>query len=198
MHLTQTLRPSGTCPTHSPGSTYTIEPNLTFGCKGVLPHSSLAPDSGYLREAGTLVIRAEVQVEDPQKWSVGGANGLSSDTPPLHDLPGATSDFTLLAGGRSFPVLRAIIAARSPFFKTLFNNGLSGSVPDTLLLQDAHPDALALLLRIVDGDAPTCPPEQLKPIAELANVFLLAEARDALYGRIGAASSAATVVTDLL
>ncbi|KXZ54803.1 hypothetical protein GPECTOR_4g874 [Gonium pectorale] len=169
-----------------------------WGFSRMLPLSELNDEeSGFLRPDGALVIRAELKVDDPCLRV--GVSDMARDFLALLDSPGATSDLTLLAGRRSFPAHRAILAARCPYFKALFESGLSDADAREVAVPDeASPDAVALLLRAIYGDAPACAPELLKPAAELADRWLLAGARDALHEHIGLVSSSETVIADLL
>ncbi|KXZ54811.1 hypothetical protein GPECTOR_4g882 [Gonium pectorale] len=177
-------------------STHTFVPEqVDWGFSHMLPLVDL--NMGYLRDDGTLVIHVEVQVENPLYLRF-SASTLSRDFLALLDSPGATSDLTLLAGGRSFPVHRLILTARCPYFKTLFESGFGDRGARELKLGDADPGAVALLLRSIYGGAAACPSELLKPAAELADQWLMTETRDGLYEAIAEASSSATITADLL
>ncbi|KXZ54802.1 hypothetical protein GPECTOR_4g873 [Gonium pectorale] len=152
--------------------------------------------SGYLRDDGAMVICLELKQDDVSQALI--LPGLVRNFLALLDSPGATSDLTLLAGGRSFPVHRLILAARCPYFKTLFESGFGDSGARELELPDVDPHAVAITLRCIYGDEPACPQRLLIPAAELADLWLLTDVRDALYERIAATANSATIARDLL
>ncbi|KAG2484969.1 hypothetical protein HYH03_016266 [Edaphochlamys debaryana] len=144
----------------------------------------------------------------PPRESVGG------DLLALLERPGATSDVTLVAGGRSFPAHRAILAstgylplaghpqlwhaARSEFFARLFDSGMSDSSSREVPLPDADPDALVLLLRYMYGGVlEACAPAVLRPAAELADRLLLPAARASLQQRLVAATCPDRLLDDM-
>ncbi|KXZ54801.1 hypothetical protein GPECTOR_4g872 [Gonium pectorale] len=169
--------------------------NTDQGFSEMIKVKDVTKESGYLNDDGALVVCLDLNQEAPPALAV---PGLSSDFLALLDSPGATSDLTLLAGGRSFPVHRLILAARCPYFKTLFESGFGDSGARELELPDVDPHAVALLLRCIYGDTPFCPERLLMPAAELADQWLLTDTRDALYQRIAATANATTIVRDLL
>ncbi|GLC45273.1 ubiquitin-specific protease ubp15 [Pleodorina starrii] len=126
---------------------------------------------------------------------------LGADFLALLDNPGPSSDLTLIAaGGRSFPVHRAVLAARCEFFKTMLtsNVGDAASARERSL-PDADPDALALLLRyIYCGVLDECERDLMKPAVELADFLRLVEACGELQRRLLGTVTQDTVAEDLL
>ncbi len=86
--------------------------------------------------------------------------------------PDATADVTLLVGGRAFSGHRAILCARSLYFRRLLEGGFAegGPTGQRLSLPDADADIFALLLRFLyTGQAGEVPAAQLQALAELAD-----------------------------
>ncbi|GLC39665.1 ubiquitin-specific protease ubp15 [Pleodorina starrii] len=126
---------------------------------------------------------------------------LSKDILALLDNPGPTSDLTLIAaGGRSFPVHRAILVARCEFFKTMFASDVGDAASARELpLPDADPDALALLLRFIYGGVlDKCEHDQLKPAMELADFLRLVWVCAKLQQRLLDTVTQDTLAEDLL
>ncbi|PNW80935.1 hypothetical protein CHLRE_07g335950v5 [Chlamydomonas reinhardtii] len=195
-----------------------------WGFSQMLPLQDLNKESGYLREDGAMVVRVEISVPAPLpggsypvKLST-ATPGLSTDLLSLLDNPGTTSDLTITATGselpgatgcdagadarpqsRSFAVHRAILAARCPYFRTLFESGLADSGARELNLPDTDPDALRLLVRFMYGDGlAVTSREQAYSCLSLADRLLLTQAVELLREHLLSSVSAATFAADLL
>ena len=145
---------------------------------------------------------------------------LSSDFLALLEDPHPTSDLTIsatasaapgdsgetssaVAGGaecsRRFPVHRAILAARCPYFATHFASGLGDSNTRELHLPDTDPDALAALLRFMyGGELRVASREQAWRCLALADRLLLPKAAGLLRAHLLATLSPTTVMADLM
>ncbi|KXZ43768.1 hypothetical protein GPECTOR_81g218 [Gonium pectorale] len=114
------------------------------------------------------------------------------------DLP---PDVTVVAGGRAFPAHRLLLALRSQFFERLLADGLrdmSSGNGVRVELPDADPDAFERLLSYMYDGVLQPPLGLLRPLAELADRLLLAEASSHLQQQLAAATSPDRVVGDLL
>ncbi len=145
----------------------------------------------------------------------------------LDEDPGATSDLTVIVGGgngsaaggsgsssnsssgggdgsssslpRSFRVHRAVLAARCPFFRTLFNAGMADSAVRELPLPDADPDAFAVLLRYMyGGRVPLCERAVHRAAVQLCDTLLLPQVKEALERRLVESADGDTIAADLL
>ncbi len=157
---------------------------------------------------------------------VGASN---ADFLALLEDPGATSDLTIMVGGgngsaaggnasgsagssggattpsgsgqpqQSFRVHRAVLAARCPFFRTLFNAGMADSTARELPLPDADPDAFAVLLRyLYGGEVPPCERAVHRASVPLCDTLLLPKVKEALEEELVETADASTIVGDLL
>jgi hypothetical protein len=100
---------------------------------------------------------------------------------------------------RRFEVHRVILAARCPYFRTLFESGLADASTRELTLPDTDPDALAVLLRFVYGGGLVLGSrEQARSSLALADKLLLPAAAAALRKHLASTTSAASVIADLL
>ncbi|KAG2484970.1 hypothetical protein HYH03_016267 [Edaphochlamys debaryana] len=190
-----------------------------WGFSQFIPLARLACEPGFLRAGdGALIVRVEVGLggaqpnRPPAKPSRPSLPAPAPEAPPaappresvggdllaLLERPGATSDVTLVAGGRSFPAHRAILAARSDFFARLFDSGMSDSSSREVALPDVDPDALVLLLRYMYGVVvEACAPAVLRPAAELADRLLLPAASASLQQRLVAATCPDRLLDDM-
>ncbi|KAG2446910.1 hypothetical protein HYH02_008066 [Chlamydomonas schloesseri] len=140
---------------------------------------------------------------------------LQAATPQLADFlallerPGPTSDLTIIAaatsggggGGnsRNFNVHRAILAARWPYFATLFASGLGDSGARELPLPDIDPDDLQVLLRFVyGGELVVASRKQTHSCAALADRLLLPQAVGLLQEHLLSTLSVDTIIADLM
>ncbi len=185
----------------------------------------LTTDSGFLRGDGALVVRVGIRVSNPRPpkplWSDLGCPGLAGDLLALLDNdPGATSDLTIIAGGgesiartsggssssmpyvcpqRSFRVHRAVLAARCPFFRTLFNADMADSAARELPLPDADPDAFAVLLRyLYGGEVPHCERAVHRAAITLCDSLLMFGLEGALEAKLVLSANEETIAADLL
>ncbi len=100
---------------------------------------------------------------------------------------------------RSFRVHRVVLAARCPFFRTLFNAGMADSAARELPLPDADPDAFAVLLRYMyGGEVPPCERAVHRAAVPLCDMLLLPKVKEALVEVLVANMDASTIVADLL
>ncbi len=100
---------------------------------------------------------------------------------------------------RSFRVHRAVLAARCPFFRTLFNAGMADSAARELPLPDADPDAFAVLLRyLYGGHVPLCERAVHRAAIPLCDTLLLPKVKDALEQKLVKSANADTITADLL
>ncbi|KAG2449158.1 hypothetical protein HYH02_005905 [Chlamydomonas schloesseri] len=108
----------------------------------------------------------------------------------------ATSD-----GGSTgrFDVHRAILAARCPYFATLFEVGMRDSTARELALPDTDPDALKPLLQFLYGGALTLTSrQQARACLALADRLLLPKAAALLRGHLLSTLAVNDVLGDLL
>ncbi len=207
---------------------YTDHAYVLFKAAALAP-DKLTIDSGFLRRDGALVIRVGVRVSNPRPprplCSNLGPPGLAGELLALLDNdPGATSDLTIIAGGgvgvagtsggsssssssstpcvrpqRSFRVHRAVLAARCPFFRTLFNAGMADSAARELPLPDADPDAFAVLLRYMyGGEVPPCERAVHRAVIPLCDTLLLFDLKTALEAELVRTADEDTIAADLL
>ncbi|GLC41602.1 ubiquitin-specific protease ubp15 [Pleodorina starrii] len=180
-----------------------------WGFPEMLPLEDATVAKGFLRADGAMVIRVEVKVKNkklltesdvaPLTKKCKAASSVTTDLLTLLQDPGPASDLTLTAGGRSFPVHRAILAARCEFFKTMFASGFDDSTSKQVAMPDTDPDALQLLLRFIYGGVlDSCPQALLKPAAELADRLRLTDARAELEDCILNSASPDSIVNDML
>ncbi|GLC65301.1 ubiquitin-specific protease ubp15 [Pleodorina starrii] len=182
---------------------------VDFGYSEMLPLSDATIAKGFLRDDGAMVVRVEIKVKDKKRLSDSevaslakkrkAASSVTTDLLTLLQDPGPASDLTLTAGGRSFPVHRAILAARCEFFKTMFASGFDDSTSKQVAMPDTDPDALQLLLRFIYGGVlDSCPQALLEPAAELANRLRLMDALAELEDCILSSASPDSIVNDML
>ncbi len=151
-------------------------------------------------------------LDDPDGTSdltiiVGGGNGSAAGG------NGSGSDGSGGAGGsseaaepgdsgqplRSFRVHRAVLAARCPFFRTLFNAGMADSAARELPLPDADPDAFAVLLRYMyGGEVPPCERAVHRAAVPLCDTLLLPKVKEELERQLVESAGAETITADLL
>ncbi len=101
---------------------------------------------------------------------------LSALLASLSQPDGSSADVVVEAGGRDFPAHRAVLAARSAFFRSLVDpsRGFTDGTAQRLSLPDADPKAFELVLRYMYTDSVGSIPEALLPLtAELADRLLL-------------------------
>ncbi|KXZ43769.1 hypothetical protein GPECTOR_81g219 [Gonium pectorale] len=130
----------------------------------------------------------------------GGAR-LLADVAALRSNGNLPPDFTVAAGGRTFPAHRLVLAARSEYFARLFAQAgcFSDSGGSQAELPDADPDAFEALLSYMYNGVLQPHPELLRPLAELGDRLLLAgPVRARLQRQLAAATSPDRVVGDLL
>ncbi|KAG2483060.1 hypothetical protein HYH03_018043 [Edaphochlamys debaryana] len=112
--------------------------------------------------------------------------------------PDGTADLTLLVGGRRFAVHRAILAARSAYFRNRLGPGFADGSAAELELPHADPDAFALMLRWLYTGAVQIPAAQAPALAELADRLVLRDVYDDAVAAILASLSVHTVVPYML
>ncbi|KAG2433587.1 hypothetical protein HYH02_012518 [Chlamydomonas schloesseri] len=111
---------------------------------------------------------------------------------------GATAGATAGASSRRFPVHRAVLAARCPYFATHFASGMADSSTSELHMPDTDPDALAALLRFVyGGELPLSSRHHARCCFELADRLLLPKAVALLGQHLVTTPTAATMAADL-
>ncbi|GLC53004.1 ubiquitin-specific protease ubp15 [Pleodorina starrii] len=180
-----------------------------WGFRDMLPLEDVTIAKGFLRYDGAMVVRVEIKVKDKKRLTESevaplakkrkAASSVTTDLLTLLQDPGPASDLTLTAGGRSFPVHRAILAARCEFFKTMFASGFDDGATRELPMPDTDPDALQLLLRFIYGGVlDSCPQALLEPAAELANRLRLMDALAELEDCILSSASPDSIVNDML
>ncbi len=144
---------------------------------------------------------------------VGGGNG-SADEGSADNSAAGNSDSSGGGGGggsggdadpakgsvpRSFHVHRAVLAARCPFFRTLFNAGMADSAARELPLPDADPDAFAVLLRYMyGGEVPPCERAVHRAVIPLCDTLLLFDLKTALEAELVRTADEDTIAADLL
>ncbi|KAG2427134.1 hypothetical protein HXX76_012644 [Chlamydomonas incerta] len=98
-----------------------------------------------------------------------------------------------------FPVHRAVLAARCPYFATHFASGMGDSNARELRMPDTDPDALAALLRFVyGGELCVASREHARSCLGLADRLLLPKAVALVSEHLLTTLSAATVMADLM
>ncbi|KXZ47189.1 hypothetical protein GPECTOR_37g195 [Gonium pectorale] len=98
----------------------------------------------------------------------------------LERQPDGTADLEVVVGDRTFHVHRALVAARSDYFRQLLGGGFAEDDAARLSLPDTDPQAFALVLRFLYSGAVDVPAAQVRPLAELVDRLLLPElCRDA-------------------
>ncbi|PNH09119.1 Actin-binding protein IPP [Tetrabaena socialis] len=113
--------------------------------------------------------------------------------------PDDTADVTIVVGGRTFHVHRAVLSARSDYFRQRLGGGFADGGLQQLSLPDADPGAFALLLRFIyTGVVADIPAAQAQAVAELADRLLLPELCQLAVALVEASVSAGTVVGLLL
>ncbi|KAG2432425.1 hypothetical protein HYH02_012996 [Chlamydomonas schloesseri] len=100
---------------------------------------------------------------------------------------------------RRFEVHRAILAARCPYFATLFASGMADSDTRELPLPDTDPDALAALLRFMyGGELALASRHQTRTCLVLADRLLLPKAVALLREQLLSSLSPGTIMADLI
>ncbi|KAG2493623.1 hypothetical protein HYH03_008140 [Edaphochlamys debaryana] len=187
--------------TWSAGPPPTIKgPAFGWGISTLVPRADLTKAKGFL-QGGALRLRVEISDiwSRPSKRVKTSApsSSVCADLLALLDDPGPTSDVTLIAGERRFEAHRAILAARCPYFRTLFASGFRDGGAREVALPDAQPDALSLLLRFMyGGELGACGWDVLRPAVDLADRLLLPAAKEALQQRIVDTTTADTILAD--
>ncbi|PNH02447.1 ARM REPEAT PROTEIN INTERACTING WITH ABF2 [Tetrabaena socialis] len=169
-------------------------PNLT-----ILPNGCLA----IRHEHGLLVLDLGLK---PQPIA---AAPCPPAGPPPRTLPGdygalldrqpdGTADVTIVVGGRTFHAHRAVLCARSDYFRQRLGGDFADGNAQQLTLPDADPDAFEVTLRFVYTGVADIPPAQAQAVAELADRLLLPELSQEAQAAVEASVSAGTVVGLLL
>ncbi|KAG2447515.1 hypothetical protein HYH02_007439 [Chlamydomonas schloesseri] len=130
--------------------------------------------------------------------AAGGGGGTAAAEAKAAD-GAAAGDGDSMNSSRRFEVHRAILAARCPYFATLFDSGMDDSGARELTLPDTDPDALAALLRYIYGGSltVTCR-EHARSCLQLADRLLLPKAAAMLRRHLLSTLSVSTVMPDLL
>ncbi|KAG2500325.1 hypothetical protein HYH03_001901 [Edaphochlamys debaryana] len=187
------------------GTVISLAPDLhgSYGYPAILPNGFLAlcHTRGGLLRFLDLGLKASPQ-SAPRSGVLAGRGpcaSLSSAMGALLDRqPDGTADLTLVVGDRRFPVHRAILGARSPYFRQRLEGGFADGAAAELSLPDADPDAFALVLRWLYTGAVDIPPPLAPAVAELADRLLLPELCSDAQAVVLSGVSAETVVGCLL
>ncbi|KAG2493979.1 hypothetical protein HYH03_007906 [Edaphochlamys debaryana] len=157
------------------------------------PHCILALDLG-LEPAPFLRATVATPAAGPPRRTLHADMGALLDAQP-----DGTADLTLVVAGRRFPVHRAVLIARSDYFKRrLAAETFADGAAAELSLPDTDPAAFALLLRFVYTGAADIPAALAPSVAELADRLLLPELCSDAQAAILSAVSVETVVGSLL
>eukprot|EP00741_Cyanophora_paradoxa_P004148 tig00000769_g4029.t1 len=148
-------------------------------CNGVAPLRALAADPD--ERAATLANRVLLTLRIPGLMRAGPApeGTLSRDMLALLR-SGDGADVVLLAGGRSFPAHRAILAARCPALAARFSTGAAmAGGPAADLRSDLSESALEAVLEHVYGGGARLAPETAAEVLQAADLLQLAELKAA-------------------
>ncbi len=168
------------------------------------PAEDLRSDPGLERLAGELL----ALLDDPEGTSdltvvVGASNGGAAAGGSASGSAGSGGGASTPSGSRlpqrSFRVHRAVLAARCPFFRTLFSAGMADSAARELPLPDADPDAFAVLLRYMyGGEVPPCERAVHRAAVPLCDTLLLPKVKEELERQLVESAGAETITADLL
>ncbi len=199
---------AGTTMGYSASSTY-------WGFDQVVLREQLTPESGLLTREGSLVLRLDLTVNTPRQpcplSDEPGGTCLSAELQALLNNPGSAPDLTIIAGGsgegahpqagyaRSFRAHRAILAARCPFFRTLFDSGMADSAARVLPLPDADTDAFAVLLQYMyRGAVLPCDRALQRAVRGLSDRLLMSGVTEAMDRELVGSADESTITGDLL
>ncbi|KAG2444556.1 hypothetical protein HXX76_001301 [Chlamydomonas incerta] len=137
----------------------------------------------------------------------GGMGGGASDQPQgkgfTHAaaamMAGGAAAANDVSSGRRFDVHRAILAARCPYFATLFESGMADSSARELPLPDTDTDALKALLQFLYcGGLTVTSREQARSCLALADRLLLPKAAALLRAHLLSTVTEAAVASDIV
>ncbi|KAG2500326.1 hypothetical protein HYH03_001902 [Edaphochlamys debaryana] len=177
---------------------------------GLAYHPSAGPDGALIIATRTALYRLPLNADGSPAAAapllLAGAEPVRPPCGSLHaDMgalldrqPDGTADLTLVVGDRRFPVHRAILGARSPYFRQRLEGGFADGAAAELSLPDADPDAFALVLRWLYTGAVDIPSALAPAVAELADRLLLPELCSDAQAVVLSGVSAETVVGCLL
>ncbi|KAG2444555.1 hypothetical protein HXX76_001300 [Chlamydomonas incerta] len=133
--------------------------------------------------------------------TAGGAAAATSDSPTAGAAhgDGGRSGANDVSSGRRFDVHRAILAARCPYFATLFESGMADSSARELPLPDTDTDALKALLQFLYcGGLTVTSREQARSCLALADRLLLPKAAALLRAHLLSTVTEAAVASDIV
>ncbi|PNH02015.1 ARM REPEAT PROTEIN INTERACTING WITH ABF2, partial [Tetrabaena socialis] len=176
--------------------------------EGICRNPALLPNGCLAMFAPSTLRVLDLGLKPPPSCSTAARQTSPAGPPPrtlpadlgalLDRQPDGTADVAIVVGGRTFHVHRAVLSARSDYFRQRLGGGFADSSAQHLDLPDADPDAFALLLLFLYTGAADIPPAQAQAVAALADRLLLPElcrvAADVVVGGV----SAGTVVGLLL
>ena len=115
--------------------------DLKFVYEGSDLHPSSLVDSSYLIE---VVVDKDFNIEKPLQKEAGTKVFIEDMTKLMEDPE--TADFTLKIGVKSFKVHKAILAARSGVFRTMFLSGMKDAVEGEAVITDVDEETLEEVL----------------------------------------------------
>ncbi|KXZ47188.1 hypothetical protein GPECTOR_37g194 [Gonium pectorale] len=186
------------------GAVTTIASGLQFDPNdaAILPNGYLAivnDDCLHVLDLGLLPPPDIALPPTPTRPLLPAARTLPGDLAALLERqPDGTADLEVVVGDRTFHVHRALVAARSDYFRQLLGGGFAEGGAARLSLPDADLEAFALVLRFLYTGAVDVPAAQVRPLAELADRLLLPELCRDMQARLLAEVGPESVVDAML
>ena len=130
-------------------------------------------------EKGTLTIRVEITILQPE-LDAGSFESFVKDMSALRDKASNFSDLNISCQGKSFPVHRALLAARSDVFLAMLMHDTKEANEQKIEINDVDPDTMEIFLQYIYGSKlPQLDTEQASSLMILGdkyNVSALMEA----------------------